>query len=51
LEIPKFQKKLQNNQKVEETTKEMKKSGKKSFFLIFLTKSKIFLLSYLPLEF
>jgi hypothetical protein len=43
-------KKLQNNQKVEETTKEMKNS-KKSFFLIFLTKSKIFLLSYFPLEF
>jgi hypothetical protein len=37
--------------KVEETTKEIKKSKKNHFFLIISEKSKIFLLSYFPLEF
>jgi hypothetical protein len=44
-------KKLQNNQKVEETTKEMNFFQKSQIFLFFLAKSKIFLLSYFPLEF
>jgi hypothetical protein len=38
LKNSKINRKLQNNKKVEETTKEMKKFEKKSFFLIFSDK-------------